>query len=75
MSKYKNKDGISLNYEGDDSHKVLVREVIEEAIRILNSYNMFDKHSMGWAIDRGIHFLEENFDIKEKYEIQTNTKK
>ena len=75
MSKYKNKDGISLNYEGDDSHKVLVREVITEAIRILNSHNMFDKHSMGWAIDRGIHFLEENFDIKEKYEIQTNTKK
>ena len=73
--KYKNKDGISLNYAGDDSHKVLVREVITEAIRILNSHNMFDKHSMGWAIDRGIHFLEENFDIKEKYEIQTNTKK
>ena len=74
MSKYKNKDGISLNYEGDDSHKVLVREVIEEAIRILNSHNMFDKHSMGWAIDRGIHFLKENFDIKEKYEIQTDNK-
>jgi hypothetical protein len=25
MSKYKNKDGISLNYSGDDSHKVLVK--------------------------------------------------
>ena len=36
--KYKNRDGISLNYAGDDSHKVLVREVIEEAIRILNSH-------------------------------------
>ena len=66
MSKYKNKDGISLNYAGDDSHKVLVREVVEEAIRIFNSHNMFDKHSMGWAIDRGISFLEQNFDIKEK---------
>ena len=63
MSKYKNKDGISLNYAGDDSHKVLVREVVEEAIRILNSHNMFDKQSMGWAIDRGIHFLETNFNI------------
>ena len=62
--KYKNKDGISLNYEGDDSHKVLVREVIREAIRILNSHNMFDRQSMGWAIDRGISFLEENFDIE-----------
>ena len=66
VSKYKNKDGISLNYDGDDSHKVLVREVISEAIRILNSHNMFDKQSMGWAIDRGIHFLETNFDIEER---------
>jgi len=64
--KYKNKDGIELNYKGNDSHKVLVREVVEEAIRILNSHNMFDKQSMGWAIDRGINFLETNFDIKEK---------
>ena len=72
MNKYKNKDGIELNYSGNDSHKVLVREVITEAIRILNSHNMFDKQSMGWAIDRGIHFLEENFDIKEKYEVQTD---
>jgi hypothetical protein len=66
MSKYKNKDGISLNYAGDDSHQVLVREVVKKAIDILNSHNMFDKQSMGWAIDRGIHFLEENFDIEEK---------
>ena len=66
MSKYKNKDGISLNYTGDDSHQVLVREVVKRAIDILNSHNMFDKQSMGWAIDRGIHFLETNFDIEEK---------
>jgi hypothetical protein len=63
MSKYKNKDGIELNYQGNDSHKVLVREVVEEAIRILSSHNMFDKQSMGWAIDRGIHFLETNFNV------------
>jgi|TARA_B100000287_G_scaffold350898_1_gene339838 hypothetical protein len=66
MTKYKNKDGIELNYSGDDSHKVLVREVVKKAIDILNSHNMFDKQSMGWAIDRGIHFLETNFDIEEK---------
>ena len=73
MSKYKNKDGISLNYDGDDSHKVLVREVISEAIRILNSHNMFDKQSMGWAIDRTINFLEENFDIKEEWNEVSNS--
>ena len=73
MSKYKNKDGISLNYDGDDSHKVLVREVITEAIRILNSHNMFDKQSMGWAIDRTINFLEENFDIKEEWNEVSNS--
>ena len=68
MSKYKNEDGIELNYSGNDSHKVLVREVIEEAIRILNSHNMFDSHSKSWAIDRGINFLETNFDINSKSE-------
>ena len=73
MSKYKNKDGVSLNYSGDDSHKVLVREVISESIRILNSHNMFDKQSMGWAIDRGINFLEENFDIKEEWNEVSNS--
>ena len=66
MSKYKNKDGIELNYSGNDSHQVLVREVIEEAIRILNSHNHFDSQSKSWAIDRGINFLETNFDIKEE---------
>ena len=73
MSKYKNKDGISLNYDGDDSHKVLVREVVVEAIRIFNSHNMFDTQSMGWAIDRGISFLETNFDIKEKWNEVSNS--
>jgi len=68
MKKYKNKDGIELNYNGDDSHKVLVREVITEAIMILNSHNMFDSQSKSWAIDRGINFLETNFDINSKSE-------
>ena len=64
--KYKNEDGISLNYAGDDSHKALVREVIKEAIRILNSHAISDSQSKSWAIDRCIHFLETNFDIEEK---------
>ena len=73
MSKYKNKDGIGLNYAGDDSHKVLVREVITEAIRILNSHVMSDSQSKSWAIDRGINFLEENFDIKEEWNEVSNS--
>ena len=40
MEKYKNQDGIALNYEGEDSHKVLVREVVGEAIRILSTYQI-----------------------------------
>jgi hypothetical protein len=71
--KYKNKDGVELNYTGNDSHQVLVREVIEEAIRILNSHSHFDSQSKSWAIDRGIHFLEENFDIKEKWNEVSNS--
>ena len=73
MSKYKNKDGISLNYAGDDSHKVLVREVISEAIRILNSHFISDSQSKSWAIDKGIDFLEENFDIKEEWNEVSNS--
>ena len=65
MSKYKNKDGIELNYKGNDSHKVLVKEVITEAIRILNSHNISDAQSMGWAIDRCVGFLETNFAIRD----------
>ena len=73
MSKYKNKDGISLNYAGDDSHKVLVREVVKKAIDILNSHAISDSQSKSWAIDRGIHFLEENFDIKEEWNEISNS--
>ena len=73
MSKYKNKDGISLNYAGDDSHQMLVREVVEEAIRILNTYQMDSSKSMEWAIQRGTNFLEENFDIKEEWNEVSNS--
>ena len=65
MSKYKNKDGIELNYTGlrGDYHTSLVKEVIGKAIKILGEYNRNDLRSAEWAIHRGISFLEENFDI------------
>ena len=61
--KYKNKDGIELNYQGNDSHKVLVREVISEAIKILNMYDRNCKISMGMAMNNTRKFLKENFNI------------
>ena len=51
MTKYKNKQGIELNYSGNDSHKVLVKEVIEESIKILNMYDRSCKISMGMAMN------------------------
>ena len=66
MKKYKNKDGVELNYTSNNTHTKLVKEVVKEAIRILNSHNHFDSESKSWAIDRGINFLETNFDIKDK---------
>ena len=65
MTKYKNKDGISLNYTGDDSHKVLVREVVGEAIKVFQGYNRFDARSAEWALSRGVNFLKDNFDLWE----------
>ena len=64
--KYKNKDGIELNYTNDnDIHQVLVKEVISEAIKIFEGYNRFDGRSAEYAIHRGIWFLKDNFDITE----------
>jgi|TARA_Y100000361_G_C11022438_1_gene270308 hypothetical protein len=64
--KYKNKDGIELSMTGKDSHQVLVREVISEAIKILSSYNHFDDKSKDWAIQRCKDFLQENFNLRRK---------
>tara|TARA_A100001201_G_C4063777_1_gene193537 strand:+ start:373 stop:585 length:213 start_codon:yes stop_codon:yes gene_type:complete len=64
MEKYKNKEGVSLNYDGDDSHKILVREVISEALKILNMYDRNCKISMGMAMMNTKKFLTTNFDIK-----------
>ena len=52
--KHKNKDGISLNYTSDDIHTKLVKEVIVEAITILENNK----------VDDAMDFLIENFDIK-----------
>ena len=63
MEKYKNDKGISLNYEGDDPHKVLVREVVSEAIKILGMFDRSCKISMGMAMSNCKKFLKENFDV------------
>ena len=63
MEKYKNKEGISLNYKGDDTHKTLVKEVISEALKILGMYNSSCKISMGYAMTHTEKFLKTNFDI------------
>ena len=68
MEKYKNKEGISLNYNGDDSHKILVREVISEALKILNMYDRSCKISMGMAMMNTKKFLTTNFDIGDNNE-------
>ena len=68
MEKYKNKNGIALNYTGNDSHQVLVREVIQEAIKILGMYDRSCKISMGMAMANTKKFLKTNFDIGIKSE-------
>ena len=39
MSKYKNKQGIELNFTGDDSTSILVREVVSEAVKLCSQYD------------------------------------
>ena len=65
MTKYKNKDGIELNYSGNDIQSELTKEVISEAIKILTKYNRMDARSAEWALSRGVNFLKENFDIED----------
>ena len=54
--KYKNIDGIELNYSGDDIQSKLTREVVKEAIKLLER-----NHSQ-----LTINFLKENFNIEEE---------
>ena len=67
MAKYKNNDGIELSFTNNDSHTQLVKEVIEEAIKILGEYNKSDLRSAEWSLHRGVNFLKDNFDIEEDY--------
>jgi hypothetical protein len=67
MEKYKNKDGIKLSYtNNNDTHQVLVKEVISEAIKILGMYDRNCKISMGMAMGNAKKFLKTNFDIDTK---------
>jgi hypothetical protein len=68
MTKYKNKQGIELNFTGNDMQSELVKEVIEESIKILNMYDRSCKISMGMAMMNTKKFLKTNFDIGSKSE-------
>ena len=64
--KYKNKDGIELSYTGNDTHQLLVREVVGEAVKILSLYDRNCKISMGMAMGNCKKFLKENFNLGDK---------
>ena len=66
MEKYKNKDGIELSMSGNDTTAKLVREVVNEAIKILGMYDRNCKISMGMAMSNTRKFLKTNFDLGEK---------
>ena len=66
MAKYKNKDGIELNYTSKDVHVELVKEVVGEAVKILTFYDRSSKVSMAMAIGLCKEFLRENFNLEDK---------
>ena len=66
MKKYKNKDGIELNFTGSDSTSVLVWEVESEAVKICSTYDWSNETSMRFALRRTKDFLVENFDLGEE---------
>jgi len=63
--KYKNKDGIEINYSGNDIQSKLTREVISEAVRLLSVYDGNSKISMNIAIGNTKEFLKTNFNLNE----------
>jgi hypothetical protein len=63
--KYKNKDGIELSYTSNDSHQVLVREVILEACKLTKMYDKDCIKSHKMALRNVRKFLKDNFDIGE----------
>tara|TARA_R100000008_G_scaffold76637_1_gene56605 strand:+ start:410 stop:610 length:201 start_codon:yes stop_codon:yes gene_type:complete len=65
--KYQSKDGTSLNFAGNCSTSMLVKEVISEAIMMLNNVPGQDLQTLSGVRDT-IGFLKENFDIEDKNE-------
>ena len=63
--KYKNKDGMEINYSGNDIQSKLTREVISEAVRLLSEYDCNSKISMNIAIGNTKEFLKTNFNLNE----------
>jgi hypothetical protein len=66
--KYKNKDGIELSFTGDDKLTELVKEVINQTIKILNRDD-YTHEAQVLGLDKtekAIKFLKENFDIGDK---------
>ena len=59
--KYQNKEGISLNYTGNDIHTRLVKEVITEACEII----------YGGGTTEARLFLEENFNLENMGELKS----
>ena len=70
--KYKNKNGISLNYSSDDIHTRLVKEVISEAVSRLEDFidPSIDKPSFN--VDDTIEFLKENFNLENMGELKND---
>ena len=65
--KYQNKEGISLNFSGECSTSVLVKEIVSEAISMLDDIPGQDLQTLSGVRDT-IEFLKENFDIEDKFE-------
>ncbi len=63
MNKYKNKEGIELNFTGNDSTSVLVKEVVREALKLLTMYDRNCKISINMAIGNTKKFLTTNFNL------------
>ena len=66
MEKYKNKEGIELNYTSSDTHSELVKEVVSEAIKLLSLYDRNCKISINMAIGNCKKFLKTNFDLEDR---------
>ena len=70
--KYKNKDGIELNFggmskEGSDGGGVtLIQEVARETVKLCSEYDWSNVTSMRFALRRTKDFLIENFDLEDE---------